>query len=41
MPFFGELAATTSGLARLGAISGRAVVPVFIVREPDNRTIAS
>ena len=37
VPFFGELAATTSGLARLARISGAPVVPVFIVRQPDNR----
>jgi KDO2-lipid IV(A) lauroyltransferase len=37
VPFFGEPAATTSGLARLVQISGAAVVPVFIVREPDHR----
>jgi KDO2-lipid IV(A) lauroyltransferase len=38
VPFFGELAATTSGLARLVALSGAPVVPVFIVRNPDQRT---
>src|ERR1700722_20107150 len=38
VPFFGELAATASGLARLVAISGAPVVPAFIVREPDMRS---
>jgi Kdo2-lipid IVA lauroyltransferase/acyltransferase len=38
VPFFGELAATASGLARLVAISKAAVVPVFIVRRPDMRS---
>ncbi|MBF6568096.1 MAG: lysophospholipid acyltransferase family protein [Candidatus Binataceae bacterium] len=38
VPFFGELAATTSGLARLVKISGAPVVPVFIVRQPDKRS---
>jgi Kdo2-lipid IVA lauroyltransferase/acyltransferase len=38
VPFFGELAATTSGLARLARMSGAAVVPVFIVRDPKLRT---
>ncbi len=38
VPFFGELAATTSGLARLARISGAAVAPVFIVRDPNHRT---
>ena len=38
LPFFGELAATSSGLARLVDISGATVVPVFIVRQPDNRS---
>ncbi len=37
VPFFGEPAATASGLARLVAISGAPVVPAFIVREPDGR----
>jgi KDO2-lipid IV(A) lauroyltransferase len=37
VPFFGEPAATASGLARLARISGAPVVPVFIVREPDKR----
>jgi KDO2-lipid IV(A) lauroyltransferase len=35
VPFFGELAATTTGLARLAEISGAPVVPAFIVRQPD------
>jgi len=38
VPFFNEVAATSSGLARLVAISGAPVVPVFIVREPNLRT---
>ena len=38
VPFFGEPAATTSGLARLAMISGAPVMPAFIVREPDLRT---
>jgi KDO2-lipid IV(A) lauroyltransferase len=37
VPFFGEPAATTSGLARIVAISGVPVVPAFIIREPDGR----
>ncbi len=38
VPFFGEPAATASGLARLARISGAPVVPVFIVRQPDRRS---
>jgi Kdo2-lipid IVA lauroyltransferase/acyltransferase len=38
VPFFGEPAATTSGLARLARISGAPVIPVFIVRQPDRRS---
>jgi Kdo2-lipid IVA lauroyltransferase/acyltransferase len=38
VPFFTELAATASGLARLVAISKAPVVPVFIVRQPDMRS---
>jgi len=38
VPFFNEIAAASSGLARLVAISRAPVVPVFIVREPDLRT---
>lgn len=38
VPFFNEIAATTSGLARVVAISGAPVVPVFLVREPDRRS---
>ena len=38
VPFFGELAATPSGLARLAVISGAPVHPVFIVRQPDGRS---
>jgi KDO2-lipid IV(A) lauroyltransferase len=38
VPFFNEPAATTSGLARLVAISGAPVVPAFIVREPNMRS---
>ncbi len=37
VPFFNELAATTSGLARIVALTGAPVVPVFIVREPNPR----
>jgi Kdo2-lipid IVA lauroyltransferase/acyltransferase len=37
VPFFGEPAATAGGLARLVALSGAAVIPAFIVREPDGR----
>jgi Kdo2-lipid IVA lauroyltransferase/acyltransferase len=36
--FFGEPAATISGLARIVAISKAPVVPAFIVREPNQRT---
>jgi KDO2-lipid IV(A) lauroyltransferase len=38
LPFFGEPASTTSGLARIAVLSGAAVVPAFIVRQPDNRS---
>jgi Kdo2-lipid IVA lauroyltransferase/acyltransferase len=38
VPFFGEPAATSSGLARLVRISGAPVVPIFIVRLPDGRS---
>ncbi len=38
VPFFGEPAASTSGLARLALMSGAPVVPVFLVRQPDNRS---
>lgn len=38
VPFFNEIAATSSGLARLVAISRAPVVPVYIVREPDGRS---
>lgn len=38
VPFFNEVAATASGLARLVAISRAAVVPAFIVRNPDMRS---
>jgi KDO2-lipid IV(A) lauroyltransferase len=37
VPFFNELAATSSGLARLVAIADVPVVPVFLVRDPDQR----
>jgi KDO2-lipid IV(A) lauroyltransferase len=37
VPFFGEPAATTSGLARMVAMSGAPVIPAFIVREEDGR----
>jgi KDO2-lipid IV(A) lauroyltransferase len=38
VPFFTELAATSSGLARLARMSGAAIAPVFIVRDPNHRT---
>ena len=38
VPFFGELAATSSGLARLVAISRAPVAPVYLVRQPDRRS---
>ncbi len=38
VPFFNESAATSTGLARLVAITGAPVIPVFIVRQPDNRS---
>ncbi len=38
VPFFNEIAATSSGLARLVAHSGAPVVPAFIVRQPDQRS---
>jgi KDO2-lipid IV(A) lauroyltransferase len=38
VPFFGEVASTPSGVARLVARSGAAVLPVFIVRQPDGRS---
>jgi KDO2-lipid IV(A) lauroyltransferase len=38
VPFFGEPAATSRTLARLVRKSQANVVPVFIVREPDNRS---
>jgi len=38
VPFFNEIAATSSGLARLVAISDAPVIPVFIVRDPSRRT---
>ncbi|MHB8383963.1 MAG: lysophospholipid acyltransferase family protein [Candidatus Binataceae bacterium] len=38
VPFFGEMAATASGLARLAMISGAPIVPAFIVRDPNKRT---
>jgi Kdo2-lipid IVA lauroyltransferase/acyltransferase len=37
VPFFGEPAATASGLARMVALSGAPVIPAFIVREKDGR----
>jgi len=37
VPFFGETAATSSGLARLVAIAEVPVVPVFLVRQPNRR----
>ncbi len=38
VPFFGEPAATTGGVARLAQLSGALVVPVFIVRQSDGRS---
>jgi KDO2-lipid IV(A) lauroyltransferase len=38
VPFFNELAATPSGLARIAMISGAPVLSVFIVRQPDGRS---
>ncbi len=38
VPFFGEPAATTTGLARIARLSGAPVMPVFIVRQPDHYT---
>ncbi len=38
VPFFGEPAATASGVARMVAISGAPVMPVFIVRQPGGRS---
>ena len=38
VPFFGELAATASGLARVARLSGAGVVPVFLLRDPNHRT---
>jgi KDO2-lipid IV(A) lauroyltransferase len=38
VPFFNEVAATSTGLARLVALTGAPVVPAFIVRQPDRRT---
>ncbi len=38
VPFFSEMAATASGLARLVAISRAPVVPVYLVRNPSMRS---
>ena len=38
VPFFGEMASTSSGLARRVAITGVPVAPVFIVRESDRKS---
>jgi KDO2-lipid IV(A) lauroyltransferase len=38
VPFFNEIASTSSGLARLVAITQAPVIPVFIVRQPGKRT---
>jgi KDO2-lipid IV(A) lauroyltransferase len=37
VPFFGEPAATAGAVTRLAMISGAPVVPVFLVRQPDQR----
>jgi Kdo2-lipid IVA lauroyltransferase/acyltransferase len=37
VPFFGEIAATSGGLARLAGFTGAPVIPVFLVRQPDKR----
>ena len=38
VPFFNEIAATSTGLARMVALTGAPVVPAFIVRQPDQRS---
>jgi lauroyl/myristoyl acyltransferase len=38
VPFFSEIASTSSGLARLVAIAKAPVIPVFIVRPASKRT---
>lgn len=38
VPFFNEIASTSAGLARLVAITGAPVIPVFLVRQPDQRS---
>jgi Kdo2-lipid IVA lauroyltransferase/acyltransferase len=38
VPFFNEIASTSSGLARLVAITGAPVLPVFLVRQADKRS---
>lgn len=38
VPFFGELAATSSGLARIAMKLDAPVVPAFIIRQPDMRS---
>ena len=38
VPFFSEIASTSSGLARLAILTGAPVLPVFIVRQPDKRS---
>jgi len=38
VPFFSEIVATSSGLARLVALTGAPVLPVFLVRQLDQRT---
>jgi Kdo2-lipid IVA lauroyltransferase/acyltransferase len=38
VPFFSEIAATSSGLARLVALTGAPVLPAFIVRQSGKRT---
>ena len=38
VPFFSEIAATSSGLARLAGITGAPVIPVFLVRQADKHS---
>ena len=38
VPFFTEIAATASGLARVVALTGAPVIPAFIIRQPNKRS---